>query len=78
MFYLGWLRNLADDENYILSLQGVDERNSLSGDKVTSIDYNPRKQARGLWACAEIWTTLLVLPKCGWLFAELVPLFGWF
>ncbi|CAJ1392249.1 unnamed protein product [Effrenium voratum] len=38
------LWNLADDENYILSLQGVDERNSLSGDKVTSIDYNPRKQ----------------------------------
>ncbi|CAK9076435.1 unnamed protein product [Durusdinium trenchii] len=36
--------NLADDENYILSLQGVDERNSLSGDKVTSVDYNPRKQ----------------------------------
>ncbi|CAE7303974.1 Ift140 [Symbiodinium natans] len=38
------LWNLADDENYILSLQGIDERNSLSGDKVTSIDYNPRKQ----------------------------------
>jgi len=36
--------NLADDENYILSLQGIDERNSLSGDKVTSVDYNPRKQ----------------------------------
>ena len=26
-------------------LQGIDERNSLSGDKVTSVDYNPRKQA---------------------------------
>jgi len=38
------LWNLADDENYILTLQGIDERNSLSGDKVTSIDYNPRKQ----------------------------------
>ena len=23
----------------------MDERNSLSGDKVTSVDYNPRKQA---------------------------------
>eukprot|EP00928_Gymnodinium_smaydae_P021431 TRINITY_DN1835_c1_g1_i2.p1 TRINITY_DN1835_c1_g1~~TRINITY_DN1835_c1_g1_i2.p1 ORF type:complete len:1445 (-),score=352.81 TRINITY_DN1835_c1_g1_i2:414-4748(-) len=38
------LWNLADDENYILSLQGVDERNSLAGDKVTSIDFNPRKR----------------------------------
>jgi len=38
------LWNLEDDESYILSLQGVDEQNSLSGDKVTSIDFNPRKQ----------------------------------
>mmetsp|Transcript_42942 Transcript_42942/g.100869 ORF Transcript_42942/g.100869 Transcript_42942/m.100869 type:complete len:1420 (-) Transcript_42942:132-4391(-) len=38
------LWNLADDESYILSLQGVDERNSLAGDKVTSIDFNPRKR----------------------------------
>lgn len=38
------LWNLADDESYILTLQGVDERNSLAGDKVTSIDFNPRKR----------------------------------
>jgi intraflagellar transport protein 140 len=57
------LWNLTDDESYILSLQGVDERNSLSGDKVTSIDFNPRKQVlacgtRGgrmvLWRCSTI------------------------
>jgi intraflagellar transport protein 140 len=38
------LWNLADDESYILSLQGIDERNSLAGDKLTSIDFNPRKR----------------------------------
>jgi len=38
------LWNLADDESYILSLQGIDERNSLAGDKVTSLEYNPRKR----------------------------------
>jgi len=38
------LWNLADDESYILSLQGIDERNSLAGDKVTSVDFNPRKR----------------------------------
>eukprot|EP00931_Biecheleriopsis_adriatica_P116716 TRINITY_DN92326_c0_g1_i1.p1 TRINITY_DN92326_c0_g1~~TRINITY_DN92326_c0_g1_i1.p1 ORF type:complete len:1461 (-),score=378.40 TRINITY_DN92326_c0_g1_i1:60-4403(-) len=57
------LWNLANDESYILSLQGVDERNSLSGDKVTAIDFNPRKQVlacgtRGgrmvQWRCSTI------------------------
>mmetsp|Transcript_37028 Transcript_37028/g.85483 ORF Transcript_37028/g.85483 Transcript_37028/m.85483 type:complete len:1283 (-) Transcript_37028:63-3911(-) len=38
------LWNLADDESYVLSLQGVDERNSLAGDKVTTVDFNPRKR----------------------------------
>lgn len=36
--------NLADDESYILSLQDIDERRSLAGDKVTSIDFNARKR----------------------------------
>lgn len=38
------LWNLDDNESYILSLQGVDERNSLAGDKVTAIDFNQRKR----------------------------------
>lgn len=62
------LWNLADDESYILSLQGVDERNSLAGDKVTGIDFNPRKKVlaagtRGgrvvQWRCS----TLIGTPK---------------
>lgn len=57
------LWNLADDENYILSLQGVDVRNSLAGDKVTSVDFNPRKQVLAVgtkggrvvqWRCATL------------------------
>lgn len=57
------LWNLADDESYILSLQGIDERNRLAGDKVTSIDFNPRKRVlatgtRGgrivLWRCSTL------------------------
>lgn len=36
--------NLMDDENYLIALQGVDDANTLAGDKVTSIDFNPRKQ----------------------------------
>jgi len=62
------LWNLADDESYILSLQGIDERNSLAGDKITSIDFNPRKRVlatgtlRGRivqWRCS----TLSSMPK---------------
>lgn len=37
------LWNLADDENYILSLQGAGDK-SLAVDKATSIDFNPRKR----------------------------------
>merc|ERR1719277_544679 len=38
------LWNIADDESYIMSLQGVDDRNSLARDKATCVDYNPRKR----------------------------------
>lgn len=55
--------NIADDESYIVSLQGIDERNSFAGDKVTSIDFNPRKRVlacgtRGgrvvQWRCSQL------------------------
>eukprot|EP00929_Paragymnodinium_shiwhaense_P007169 TRINITY_DN111109_c0_g1_i1.p1 TRINITY_DN111109_c0_g1~~TRINITY_DN111109_c0_g1_i1.p1 ORF type:complete len:1446 (+),score=370.50 TRINITY_DN111109_c0_g1_i1:64-4401(+) len=57
------LWDLEDDGSYILSLTGVDERNSLAGDKATSIDFNPRKRvlAAGTregrvvqWRCSTI------------------------
>eukprot|EP00927_Polykrikos_kofoidii_P019571 TRINITY_DN19165_c2_g1_i1.p1 TRINITY_DN19165_c2_g1~~TRINITY_DN19165_c2_g1_i1.p1 ORF type:complete len:1451 (-),score=223.71 TRINITY_DN19165_c2_g1_i1:186-4538(-) len=57
------LWNLADDESYILSVQGVDERNTLAGDKVTSIDFNPHKRVLGCgtrggrvvqWRCSTL------------------------
>jgi len=38
------LWNLVDDENYILTLHGLDKRSSTSTDKVTSIDFNSRKR----------------------------------
>lgn len=39
--------NLADDENYILSLQGVESNGPsiLLGDKITCLDYNARRRA---------------------------------
>lgn len=55
--------NLADDESYILSLQGIDERNSMAGDKVTAIDFNARKRVLAVgtrsgkmvqWRCSTL------------------------
>jgi len=55
--------NLVDDESYLIALQGIDDVNSLAGDKATSIDFNPRKRVLAVgtkegrvvqWRCSTL------------------------